>query len=93
MKDVGKKEIIKCLDVGIICQICDSVQVSPTQCAPKKYGMTMIENEKIDIIPSRAVTGWRVCMDNWKLNKATRKDHFHFLFIDQVLDRLTRNEL
>ncbi|XP_070012218.1 uncharacterized protein [Nicotiana sylvestris] len=34
------------------------------------------------------VTGWRVCMDYWKLNKVTRKDHFPFPFLDQMLDRL-----
>ncbi|KAH9792219.1 hypothetical protein KPL71_004032 [Citrus sinensis] len=34
------------------------------------------------------VTGWRVCMDYKKLNKATRKDHFPLPFIDQMLDRL-----
>ncbi|KAA3461923.1 reverse transcriptase [Gossypium australe] len=32
--------------------------------------------------------GWRVCMDYRKLNKATRKEHFPLLFIDQMLDRL-----
>jgi len=31
---------------------------------------------------------WRICVDYWELNKATKKDHFHFPFIDQVLDGL-----
>ncbi|KAL4318797.1 hypothetical protein GQ457_18G009310 [Hibiscus cannabinus] len=57
-------------------------------CVPKKGGMTVISNEKNELIPSRTVTGWRLCMDYRKLNKATRKDHFPLPFIDQMLHRL-----
>ena len=49
-------------------------------------------NEKNELIPTRTVTGWKVCMDYRKLNKATRKDHFPLLFIDQMLDRLTEKQ-
>ena len=55
---------------------------------PKKGGFTVIRNEKNDLIPTRTVTGWRVCIDYRKLNTATRKDHFPLPFIDQMLDRL-----
>ncbi|KAL4386771.1 hypothetical protein GQ457_09G019970 [Hibiscus cannabinus] len=88
MKDVVRKEILKWLDAGIIYPISDSEWVSPVQCVPKKGGMTVISNEKNELIPTRTVTGWRVCMDYRKLNKATRKDHFPIPFIDQMLDRL-----
>ncbi|KAL4323802.1 hypothetical protein GQ457_11G023210 [Hibiscus cannabinus] len=88
MKQVVMKEIIKWLDVGIIFPISDSAWVSPVQCVPKKGGMTMVSNEKNELIPTRTVTSWRVCMDYRKLNKATRKDHFPLPFIDQMLDRL-----
>ncbi|KAK8564490.1 hypothetical protein V6N12_036613 [Hibiscus sabdariffa] len=88
MKDVVRKEILKWLDAGIIYPISDSEWVSPVQCVPKKGGMTVITNEKNELIPSRTVTGWRVCMDYRKLNKATQKDHFPLPFIDQMLDRL-----
>ena len=33
---------------------------------------------------------WRVCIGYMKLNQATRKDHFPFPFIDQILKRLVR---
>ncbi|XP_022863490.1 uncharacterized protein LOC111383607 [Olea europaea var. sylvestris] len=42
----------------------------------------------LKLIPTRTVTGWRVCIDYRKLNKITRKDHFPLLFIDKMLDRL-----
>ncbi|KAL4280231.1 hypothetical protein GQ457_03G025460 [Hibiscus cannabinus] len=88
MKQVVMKEIIKWLDAGIIFPISDSSWVSPVQCVPKKGGMTVVSNEKNELIPTRTVTGWRVCMDYRKLNKANRKDHFPLPFIDQILDRL-----
>lgn len=45
MKYVVKKEIIKWLDAKIIYPIFDSVWVSRIQCALKKGGIPMIENE------------------------------------------------
>ena len=57
-------------------------------CCAKKGGMTVIRNEKNKLIPTRIVTGWRVCIDYRKLNSATRKDHFSLPFINQMLERL-----
>ncbi|GKF25741.1 hypothetical protein Tco_0081635, partial [Tanacetum coccineum] len=37
--------------------------VSPVYCVPKKDGMTVVENEDNELIPTRLVTGWRVCID------------------------------
>uniref|UniRef100_A0A1U7W0X0 Uncharacterized protein LOC104221478 n=1 Tax=Nicotiana sylvestris TaxID=4096 RepID=A0A1U7W0X0_NICSY len=88
MKEVVKKEVIKWLDAGIIFPISDSNWVSPIQCVPKKGGMTVVKNENNELISTRTVTGWRICMDYKKLNTATRKDHFPLPFIDQMLDRL-----
>nr|GEW61319.1 DNA-directed DNA polymerase [Tanacetum cinerariifolium] len=57
-----------------------------------KGGFTIVENEENELIPTRLVTGWRVCIDHRKLNDATRKDHFSLSFMDQMLERLTGNE-
>nr|GEX95764.1 reverse transcriptase domain-containing protein [Tanacetum cinerariifolium] len=53
---------------------------------------TVVENEENELILTRLVTGWRVCIDYRKLNEATRKDHFTLPFMDQMLERLARNE-
>nr|GEV99623.1 reverse transcriptase domain-containing protein [Tanacetum cinerariifolium] len=90
--EVIKKEVIKLLDAGLIYPIFDSLWVSPVHCVPKKGGLTIIENEDNELILTRLVIGWRVCIDYRKLNDATRKDHFLLRFMDQMLERLARNE-
>nr|GEX01073.1 reverse transcriptase domain-containing protein [Tanacetum cinerariifolium] len=54
--------------------------------------MTVVANENNMLMPTRLVTGWRVCIDYRKLNDATRKDHFPLPFMDQMLKRLKGNE-
>ncbi|GJR48222.1 reverse transcriptase domain-containing protein [Tanacetum coccineum] len=54
--------------------------------------MTVVTNEDNELIPTRLVTRWRVCIDYRKLNDATRKDHFPLSFMDQMLERLAGNE-
>ncbi|GKB18319.1 hypothetical protein Tco_0852242 [Tanacetum coccineum] len=54
--EVIKKEVIKILDVGLIYPISDSPRVSPVHCVPKKGGMTVVENEDNEFIPTRLVT-------------------------------------
>nr|GEV37946.1 reverse transcriptase domain-containing protein [Tanacetum cinerariifolium] len=66
--------------------------VSPVHCVPKKGGMTVIKNDENELVPTRLVTGWRVCIDYMKLNEATHKDHFPLPFMDQMLERLVGNE-
>nr|GEX06087.1 reverse transcriptase domain-containing protein [Tanacetum cinerariifolium] len=89
--DVIKQEVIKLFDAGLIYPISDSPWVSPMHSIPKKGGFTVVENEDNELIPTRLVTGWRVCIDYCKLNEATRKDHFPLPFMDQMLERLARN--
>nr|GFA75044.1 hypothetical protein [Tanacetum cinerariifolium] len=61
--------------------------VSPIHYVPKKGGMTVIKNDENELVPTRLVTGWRVCIDYRKLNEPTRKDHFPLPFMDQMLER------
>jgi len=92
MKEAVRKDILKCLDNGIIYPISDSSWVSPVQVVPKKSGITVVKNDDDELIPTRIQTGWRVCIDYRNLNTETRKDHFPLPFIDQMLERLARHE-
>ena len=86
MKEVVRKELLKWLNVGFIYAISNSPWVSPVHVVPKKGGFTVIRNEKNELIPTRTMTGWRVCIDYRKLNTATKKNHYPLPFIDQMLD-------
>nr|GEZ89014.1 reverse transcriptase domain-containing protein [Tanacetum cinerariifolium] len=90
--DVIKQEVIKLLEARLIYPISDSPWVSLVHCVPKKGGFTVVENEDNELIPTRLVTGWRVCIDYRKLNEATQKDHFPLPFMDQMLERLAGNQ-
>ena len=87
MKEVVRKEVLKWLNAGFIYAISDSSWVSPVHVVPKKGGFTVIRDEKNELIPTRTVIGWRVCIDYKKLNTTTRTNHFPLPFIDHMLDR------
>ena len=91
MQEVVRAEVLKLPQADIIYPICDSPWVSPTQVVPKKSGVTTVKNEKGEDVSTRLTTGWRVCIDYRRLNALTRKDHLPLPFIDQLLERVSRN--
>jgi hypothetical protein len=63
MREVVKKEVLKLLHTGIIYSVPHSELVSPVQVVPKKGGMTVVKNERNELIPQRTITGWHMCID------------------------------
>ena len=55
---------------------------------PKKTGLTIIKNERDELIPTRVQNSWQACIDYRRLNKVTRKDHFPLPFNYQMLEHL-----
>ena len=92
MQEVVRTKVIKLLDAGIIYPISDSKWVSPIHVVPKRAGLTVMKNKDNELVPTRSQFGWRVCIDYWKLNATTKKDHFPLPFIDQMVERLAGHE-
>jgi hypothetical protein len=86
MREVIKKEVLKLLHARIIYPVSYSEWVSLVQAVPKNGGITVVKNKKNELIPQRTITGWRMCIDYRKLNKATKKDHFPLPFIGEMLE-------
>ena len=88
MQEVVHAEVLKLLQAIIIYPVSNSPWVSPTQVVPKKSGVTIVQNEKGEDMPTHLTKGWRVSIDYKMLNAMTRKDHFPLPFIDQLLERI-----
>ncbi|GJW27559.1 reverse transcriptase domain-containing protein [Tanacetum coccineum] len=89
LKDDEKARLLKVLKShkrAIAWKISDIKGIDPQFC------MTVVTNEDNELIPTRLVTEWCVCIDYQKLNDSTRKDHFPLPFMDQMLKRLAGNE-
>jgi hypothetical protein len=71
MREVIKTEVLKLLDGGIIYPISDSKWVSPFQVVLKKSRVTVVKNEHGELVPTKLVTGWWMCIDYRKLNTTT----------------------
>ena len=91
MQEVVCAEVLKLLQAGTIYPISDSTRVSPTQVVLKKSGVTTVHNEKGEEIPTRLTTGWRVCIDYRRLNEVIRKYHFPLLFMDRLIERISKH--
>ena len=92
MKEVVIKEVLKWLNPGFIYAISDNPLVNPVHVVPKKGGFTVIRNEKNELIPTRTMIGWRVCIDYRKLNTTTRNYHYPLPFLQMnSLSSTTRN--
>ena len=51
----------------------------------------MVPNKDNELLAQLIVTGYRMCINFRKLNKANRKDHYPLPFIDQMLERLSKH--
>nr|GEV06730.1 reverse transcriptase domain-containing protein [Tanacetum cinerariifolium] len=58
----------------------------------KLSDIKVVKNEENELTPNHLVTGWHVYIDYHKLNEATREDHFPLPVMDQMLNRLARNQ-
>ena len=56
MQEAVQGEIVKLLDNGIIHPISDSQWVSPVHVVPKKFGFTVVENDKQELVQTRLPT-------------------------------------
>lgn len=86
MQKVVRKEVLKLLDHALIFPISDSTWVTPTQVISKKGSMKVHHDENNELIATRLITGWRMCIDDRAVNAANHNDHFPLPFIDQMVD-------
>ena len=58
MKELVKKKVFKWLNTGFIYAISDNSWVSPVEVVPKKGGITVVKNDKDELISTHTITGW-----------------------------------
>lgn len=89
--EVVKREVTKLLQARIIYPILVNQLVSPVHVVPKKTGLTVVKNDRDELIPNRVQNSWRVYINCRRLNQETRRNNFLLPFIDQMLERMTGN--
>ena len=62
------------------------------QLVPKKSRVTVVKNASNELVPTKLVTGWQMCLDDRKLNASTRKYQYPLPFTDQILERVDGHE-
>nr|GEV57836.1 reverse transcriptase domain-containing protein [Tanacetum cinerariifolium] len=67
--EVIKKEVIKLLDAGMIYPISDSSWISPIHCVPKKGGITVVENESNELIPTGTFQRCMIAIFHYMIEK------------------------
>jgi hypothetical protein len=83
MREVVEKEVLKPLMARVIYPVSDSEWVSQVQVVPKKARMTVISNEKNELIPQWTVTGWRMCM-SYPFYASTHRMHDSGLIVPHI---------
>ena len=63
MKEVVRKEILKLLEASIIYPAAYTQWVSPVHCIPKMGGITVVPNDKDELILQIIITGYRMVID------------------------------
>ncbi|GJS94205.1 reverse transcriptase domain-containing protein [Tanacetum coccineum] len=79
IKEVVKKEVIKLLDAGLIYPISDSPWVSLVQVVPKKGWMTVVKNEKDELIPQQNLHSYMARMYRLPVSKMSME-----VFMDRL---------
>ncbi|TYK11282.1 retrotransposon gag protein [Cucumis melo var. makuwa] len=88
LKEVVMKEVLKLKDARIIYHVLDSTWVSPIHVVPKKTGMTIVKNDKSEMVPMRMQNGWRICIYYWKLNEHVKTKRKQLLLVIMELMHL-----
>jgi hypothetical protein len=77
MREVVKKEVLKLLHAEIIYHVPHSEWVSSVQVVPKREDMTIVKNEKNELIPKEPSLVGRCALITKNLTRLHRKITFH----------------
>ncbi|KAA0060435.1 reverse transcriptase [Cucumis melo var. makuwa] len=81
LKEAVMKEVLKLKDARIIYLIPNSTWVSPIRVVSKKTGMTVVKNDKGEMVSMRIQNGRRMCIDYRKLNEHVKTKRKQLLLV------------